>query len=323
MGGACPQHGKSDEMATPGIGCRVSPSSFPDPPPVPATAGARSTSPGPWGTPGRAVGGSWGGGVRGTTPPPGLGGTQADRFWAVACRCTGIGTTGIWSSGRATFGGRPRRRFTVSILPLMKSCPPHTPNNSRRSSAASRHSANTEQSAHALGCGDIADVLAEEEIRSVRHGTARRDVLPGEVRDAGGGVNGGVDEGLHDLVSSLDVDGVRWVVVGWSAERGRKQKDRQVAGGLGAFPLLWVAGISQGCSGRPLVGIRLRHENERTEPGAAIRAHISARASVGHGGQMMLEAHEVLHDDVSWEACATGPSGGFHDRERIRDRQPN
>ena len=51
--------------------------------------------------------------------------------------------SGSWSSGRATFGGRPRRRLLWSTLPLSSSWPPHTPHGSRRSSAPSRHCAIT------------------------------------------------------------------------------------------------------------------------------------------------------------------------------------
>ena len=36
-------------------------------------------------------------------------------------RWAGIGTTGSWSSGRGTLGGRPRRRLVASILPFMNS----------------------------------------------------------------------------------------------------------------------------------------------------------------------------------------------------------
>src|SRR5687768_1736193 len=55
--------------------------------------------------------------------------------------------SGSWSSGRGTFGGRPRRRLLWSTLPLSSSCPPQTPHGSRRSRAPSRHSAITGQRA--------------------------------------------------------------------------------------------------------------------------------------------------------------------------------
>ena len=69
-------------------------------------------------------------------------GLQAER------RCAGMGTSGRWSSGRATLGGRPRRRFEARMWPFRNSWPPHTPHGSRRAMAPSRHSASTGHSAH-------------------------------------------------------------------------------------------------------------------------------------------------------------------------------
>ena len=175
VGGACPQHGKSDEMATPGIGCRVSPSSFPDPPPVPATAGARSTSPGPWGTPGRAVGGSWVAGS-GDDPATGFGRDSGGPLLGGGLQMHRNRHDRHLVLRTGDLRGRPRRRFTVSILPLMKSCPPHTPNNSRRSSAASRHSANTEQSAHTRLAAAISPMSSLKK-RSAAFGTARHAAM--------------------------------------------------------------------------------------------------------------------------------------------------
>ncbi len=46
---------------------------------------------------------------------------------SIGTRRSGTGMIGKSSSGRATFGGRPRRRLFVRTLPLRKSCPPQTP----------------------------------------------------------------------------------------------------------------------------------------------------------------------------------------------------
>ena len=61
--------------------------------------------------------------------------------------------------------------------------------------------------AHSPGGCDLPDVLAEEQLVGVGYGAARGEVLPhglwpGGFVDADVGLDGGVDEGLHDLVSS-------------------------------------------------------------------------------------------------------------------------
>src|SRR5215204_5107033 len=55
--------------------------------------------------------------------------------------------SGSWSSGRGFLGGRPRRRLDARILPFRNSCPPQTPQGSRRARAPSRHGTRTGHSA--------------------------------------------------------------------------------------------------------------------------------------------------------------------------------
>jgi hypothetical protein len=61
------------------------------------------------------------GGTAAARCPPPSGRRQAIRTIATSCRCSGMGISGSWSSGRGSLGGRPRRRLVARIFPLRNS----------------------------------------------------------------------------------------------------------------------------------------------------------------------------------------------------------
>src|SRR3954453_3517988 len=96
------------------------------------------------------------------------------QFWIVRSsglvgRCLDLGQAAATSFLR----GRPRGRLRGTTTPAMKSCPPHTPHGSRRSSAPARHSARTGQPPHSdlASSTSLGDSAKKSSGSSRRHGS--------------------------------------------------------------------------------------------------------------------------------------------------------